>query len=142
MRTSLKRRAHGYTFAEVLVASAILGLAIGAGVKLIATMMIQEETSYHQAVAMNLQDNAARAWQLGLSPAEVTAILPSTTDNSNLANCLVPSGTNAVSFGTAGTTTLANTMGTLENISCSITLSFINSNTRTNTVQVYRPSIR
>jgi type II secretory pathway pseudopilin PulG len=140
----MKRKKNlGYTFAEVMVASGILGLAIGGSVRLVATMAMQEEASNDTAIALNLQDNAARLWQLGLTPAEVNNLLPIVTNNNDLAGAVTPTGTNSVTFGTAGTTTLANSMGTLENISCTINIPRLGTGTnRANVVQVYRPTIR
>lgn len=136
----------GYSFAEVLVASALLGLAIGGAVSLTATMTTQNAASLSSAVAQNYQDNASRVWQLGLTPAEVLAVMPHVTDNADLQNAIVPTGTapgSQVSFGTAGTTTLANSMGTLENVPCTLTLRNPTGGTnRTLTLQVYRPTIR
>ena len=138
-----RRTTRGYTFVEVLVASGIVGMAIGGAVRLVATMQVHEEAANDVAVALNLQDNAARLWQLGLTPTEVNNILPITTNNNDLAGSIVPYGTNSVSFGTAGTTTLANSMGTLENITCDVTIPNLGGGAnRTSTVQTNRPSIR
>lgn len=138
--------ARGYSFAEVLVASALIGLAIGGAVSLSATMNTQTVSAFTGAVAQNYQDNAARLWQLGLTPAEALAVMPHVTDNADLAGAIVPSGTapgSQVSFGTAGTTTLANSMGTLESIPCTMTIrNPAGAANRTLTLQVYRPTIR
>jgi hypothetical protein len=136
----------GYSFAEVLVASALLGLMIGGAVSLSATMNIQHVAASAGTMGQNYQDNAARLWQLGLSPTEVLAVMPHVTDNSSLQNAIVPAGTGAgvqVTFGTAGTATLANNMGTLESVPCSISIrNPVGAANRTITVQVYRPTIR
>jgi Tfp pilus assembly protein PilV len=136
----------GYSFAEVLVASALLGLAIGGAVSLTATMTTQTAAAFTSAAAQNYQDNASRVWQLGLSPAETLAVMPHVTDNADLQSAIVPAGTapgSQVSFGTAATTTLANSMGTLESIPCTLTLrNPIGAANRALTLQVYRPTIR
>jgi hypothetical protein len=136
----------GYSFAEVLVASALLGLMIGGAVSLSATMNLQHASATAGAVAQNYHDNAGRLWQLGLSSTEVLAVLPHVTDNADLQNAIVPTGTSPgsqVSFGVTGTTTLANSMGTLENVSCTVTLrNPVGGTNRTSTLQIYRPTIR
>ena len=137
-----RRSTSGYSFPEVLMASAIIGMAIGAAVKLVANMNIQEETGNHTAVALNLQDNGGRLWQLGLAPTEVTNALPITQDNMSLTDCIVPASGLTVSFGNDGDTTLTNNMGTLEGINCNITISYLEGASRLNTVQLYRPTIR
>lgn len=68
----------GYTLIEVLTAAIIVGVGMTAAVSMSSTMMMQEELSWRVAVAMNYQENSCRLWQLGLSPAEVTAVMPST----------------------------------------------------------------
>ena len=141
---SLKnKKRKGYTFAEVLISSALIGVAIGASVQLMATMNMQEEASTDTAIALNLQDNAARLWQLGLSPTDVYSVLPSTLNNDDLAGAVTPSSTNSVAFGSATTSTLANSMGTMESIPCTVNIPILNTGTnRANLVQVYRPSLR
>ena len=133
----------GYSFAEVLVASALLGLALGGAVTLTATLNTQHSVAFQAAVAQNYADNAALLWQLGLSPAEVLEVMPGTADNLDLQGAITPSGANQVTFGTAGTTTLANSMGTLENITCSVVIRGPTATSnRTLTLQAYRPTFR
>lgn len=133
------RRPRGYTFAEVLVASALLGMLIGGAVSLVATMQLQERAAHSGTVSLNLQNNAATLWQLGLSTTEVFTILPTITNNEFLDGSLVTSSGNPVAFGTQANTTLANGMGTLETITCTVTLrdprASIN---RSSTMQVHR----
>jgi len=138
------RKKNGYTFAEVLMAAGLLGVMIGGTVRLIGTMNIVESTAGNGAVGMNLLDTAAKLWQLGLSPAEALSVLPITTNNEILDRSIVADGSgNSVTFGTAGTTTLPNSMGTLENITISVTVEDPQgANNRTSTVTVYRPTSR
>lgn len=154
----MKRRlTRGYSFAEVLVASGIIGLAMGGAVKLIATMQIQEEAAREVSVALNLQENAARLWQLGLSPATINGILPVTQTtagavvNDDLARCAgIYTDSNAdgfpdtISFGTLANYTAANSMGSLDSITCTITINnpINGAAAQTNTMQLYRPTIR
>jgi Tfp pilus assembly protein PilV len=136
----------GYSFVEVLMASALLGLSIGGAISLSATMNVQHASASAGTIAQNFQDNAARLWQLGMSPTETLAVLPHVADNARLQDAIVPTGTGAgvqISFGTAGITTLADSMGTLENVPCTVTIrNPVGGADRTNTVQVYRPTIR
>jgi hypothetical protein len=106
-------------------------------------MNLQERAANNYTVALNMQDNAAHLWQLGLTPATAYAILPKTTDNNDLADALVPSSGNSVSFGTAGSVVLSNSMGTLETIPCTLTiLNPTGNSNRSQTVTVCRPSYR
>jgi hypothetical protein len=138
------RRKNGYTFAEVLMAAALLGVIIGGAVRLLGTMNITETSARGNSVAVNLLDAAAKLWQLGLTPAEVKSVLPITTNNEILDRCIVADGSgNTVTFGSASTTTLANSMGTLESITISVTTEDPqNTNNTTTSATVYRPTSR
>ena len=138
------RSARGYSFAEVLVASALIGLAIGGAVSVSASLNLQNEAARTTAAALNLQDCAARLWQLGLSADECNAIIPQTQNNERLDAVVIVSGSvNSVLWGTPTTTTLANSMGTLEQVTCSLTLrNPTGGANRTTTVNVYRPTLR
>jgi hypothetical protein len=137
-------RKNGYTIAEVLMAAGLLGIMIGGAVRLLGTMNILENTSKNITVGMNILENAATLWQLGLTPTEVLSVLPTTTNNDGLNLCVIADGSgNTVTFGTAGTTTLANSMGTLENITISVNVEDPQgTNNRTQSVTVYRPTSR
>ncbi len=138
------RRKNGYTFAEVLMAAGLLGIMIGGTVRLIGTMNISETAAASGAVGMNILDNTAKLWQLGLTPAEVLSVLPTSTNNEILDKAVVVDGSgNTVTFGTAGTTNLASSMGTLENITISINVEDPQgTNNRTSTATIYRPTSR
>ena len=75
----------GYTLIEVLFAVGILLIGVAAAAALGLALSTQEEISWKTAVAMNHQEQAARLWQLGLSPTESTALLPETAIVSSLA---------------------------------------------------------
>ncbi|HSJ04654.1 MAG: prepilin-type N-terminal cleavage/methylation domain-containing protein [Verrucomicrobium sp.] len=141
-----KRRPNGYSLIEVLVASALVGVVISATVSLAGTMNLQGETAEINSVAINYQDNAARLWQLGLTPAEVLTLMPHVTNNVILENMIVPYGTapgSQVSFTGEGTTTLSNSMGTVEDVNCAVTIrNPVSTTHRELAVDVYRPSIR
>ena len=66
----------GYTLVEALVAAAILIIAIAAAVTLTLTMTAQEESNHEFSRAINFQEQAARLYQLGLSPTAISQILP------------------------------------------------------------------
>jgi prepilin-type N-terminal cleavage/methylation domain-containing protein len=134
----------GYTLVEVLVASAILGLAMGAAGSLAGTMNIQEEVARVNAVGTNYADNAAALWQLGQSEASIQALTPTVTDNPDLSDAIVPPASGQqVSFTSAGTYTLANSMGTVDKILINVTIKNPTTTTnRVHTVQPYFPQIR
>jgi prepilin-type N-terminal cleavage/methylation domain-containing protein len=137
------RRRSGYTLAEVLVASALIGTAMGGAIRLSATMNVQNESARATAAALTLQDSAIRLWQLGLSSTECNAILPQAQNNERLARAVVSSSGNAVTWGAATNVTLPNSMGTVEEIDNTLTLRNPAGGTnRTNLVDAYRPTIR
>jgi hypothetical protein len=104
---------------------------------------VQESASRAGAVALNIQFCAARLWQIGLSPTEVLSVLPTATNNEFVDGATVAYSGNTVSFGTATTSTLSNSMGTLETIPVSVTIEDPQGyNNRANTVQVYRSQLR
>jgi prepilin-type N-terminal cleavage/methylation domain-containing protein len=142
-KAATPRRRAGYTLAEVLVASALVGLAMGGAVALSATMNMQSETATTVAAALSMQDSASRLWQLGLSSTECNAILPQAQNNNRLARAVVSSGGNALTWGTVTTVTLPNSMGSVEEIDSTLTIRNPAGGTdRTNVIQVYRPTIR
>lgn len=103
------RRLAAYTLIEVLVAATIVGVAVSAAVSMSATMNLQEELSWRVSVALNYQENACRLWQFGLSPAEITAVMPSTAGNPFLNEVLE---TGAIT--SASTITNNSTLGVME----------------------------
>lgn len=77
------RRTAGYSLVEVLVASGILALGIGAACVMSLMMVTQEEMNHRMARNLNLQENAARMYQLGLNPADISGangLLPGSSD--------------------------------------------------------------
>ncbi len=69
------RRA-AYSLAEVLVAAGLIAVAIGAAVSLSFATTSQEEAGARVARGLNVAENAARLYRLGLSGAEVIRLLP------------------------------------------------------------------
>ncbi len=65
-----------YSLIEVLIAAAILVIGISAAAILANALLVQEESNGFALRAFNTQEQAARLWQLGLSPATITNILP------------------------------------------------------------------
>ncbi|MDZ4286536.1 MAG: prepilin-type N-terminal cleavage/methylation domain-containing protein [Prosthecobacter sp.] len=94
-----RRFARAYTLVEVLAASAVVAVGMTAAVSLSATLMIQEEMAWRVAVTRNYQENMARLWQLGLSPADVTALMP-TQAASPLLNQMMNGSPTVVETGT------------------------------------------
>lgn len=125
----------GYTLVETLVASGILLVAIGAAVSLAVTMTAFEEGNAKVSRAFNYQEQAARLYQLGFTPDEITGLLP--------AESAVGSQqftTNSVTIANLGTVETA-TLQMVYQSGATITSSTAGVN-QTNTVTVVRPSIR
>lgn len=79
-----RRARAGYTLIEVLAAAAIVSMGATAMVSLSATLMLQEEMATRVAVTRNYQECMVRLWQLGISPVQVTALMPSQDHNAVL----------------------------------------------------------
>jgi len=135
-------RLHAYSLIEVLIASGILLTGIAAIAMMANTMFLQEEANGRITRGLNLQEQAATLWQLGLSPATITNILPERCLASN------PPGTDAVNL---TFTTNANITGLGSSIVESVNLNIVfHSATaadgtlvyQSNTVTVVRPSTR
>jgi prepilin-type N-terminal cleavage/methylation domain-containing protein len=136
-------RRRGYTLVEVLLASALLGLAMGGAVSLTSTMNVQNDTAKRNAVALNYQECAARLWQLGLSATECDSILPKVQNNQRLGDALVPSSGNSVTWSAVSSVSMPNSMGALEKIDNTVTIcNPVGGANRTSVVSAYRPSIR
>ena len=67
---------HGYSLIEVLIAAGILLTGIAAAAMMAHTMFLQTQDNGRVTRAINLQEQAATLWQLGLDPDTVTNILP------------------------------------------------------------------
>jgi len=77
------RRLRGYTLVEVLVASSILAMGVSAACVLSLAMVTQEEMTHRVERATSLHENAARLFQLGLPPDDISGtngILPANDD--------------------------------------------------------------
>ncbi|HEY1051877.1 MAG TPA: hypothetical protein VGE39_19030 [Prosthecobacter sp.] len=106
---------------EVLAAAAIVSMGATAMVSLSATLMLQEEMANRVAVTRNYQECMVRLWQLGLSPVQITALMPSQDQNAVLQQALqgtpalvqtgitnVPSNLGSFAMETARCTTVVN----------------------------------
>ncbi len=138
------RSSKGYTFIEVLFASALLGVILGGAVKFVGTLNTSDAMARGGAVGITYLENAAKLWQLGLSPAEVLSVMPSATDNEFVGAAVIQdASSNVVTFGTASTTTLANISSTLDTIPISAVVADPQGlNNRTITVTAHRPQAR
>lgn len=80
--TRLARKA--YTLVEALIAAAILVIGVAAAASLALSMVAQEEANSRVMRAINLQEQATRLYQLGLSSSTITAILPADSGVSSI----------------------------------------------------------
>lgn len=78
MKTSIQKRVAtaGYTLLEVAVASSILMIGVGAACILSLTMVKQGEAHLRVSRAVNIMENAAHLYHLGIDPAEIVNLLP------------------------------------------------------------------
>lgn len=74
--TVSRLRSRGYTLIEALVASVILMIGISGASSLTLALITQDEMSQRTAIALNTQESAAELFRLGLSAAEIGALLP------------------------------------------------------------------
>lgn len=134
------RTAHGYTLIEVLASAVIIGIAVSASLSMTSTMVTQEEMSWRTTVALNYQENSARLWQLGLTPFEVSSLMPGTAGNPLLQSILASTGT-ITELGTVD----ADGIGALEQATHQLQINNAASATvpgESPDVSVYRPSVR
>jgi len=143
----------GYTFAEVLVASAIIGLVIGSAVSMAGTMNMQIESSRLSAIGINYAENAARLLQLGQTPDVVQSLLPTVNHtngtaapNPDLSAAIIPvSNGIQVTFAATEAITMANTMGTVDKVNVSVTIRNLAGGTspnRTYTISTVSPQLK
>ena len=103
-------RRGGYTLVEVLLASSVLVMGIAAACILSLAMTTQEEMNHRLARGLNVQENAARLWQLGIAESSIFgtgSILPANPD---------------VEFATAPVTTTMTGIGDVSGITVTATL--------------------
>jgi len=68
--------ARAYSLIEVLIAGGVLLMGISAAALMAHALLVQEESGGFALRAFNAQEQAARLWQLGLSPTTITNIFP------------------------------------------------------------------
>ena len=131
-----------YSLIEVLIAAGILLTGIAAVAMMAHTMFLQEEANGRVTRALNLQEQAATLWQLGLESHTVTEVLPEKCATNN------PPGADAVylTFSTNANITALGP-GVVESINLGIVFhsaTRANGNLiyQSNTVTVVRPSTR
>lgn len=138
----MKRRLNnaGYTLVEVLAAAVIIGVSMSAAVSLSSTMKMQEEMSWRVTVTSNYQENAVRLWQLGQTPSDVLALMPSPAGNPLLNEIL---DTNLTT--TPQVTANKGGLGVMESAVSTVQVAApgaVNGTGTTTTVNGYRPSMR
>lgn len=126
MKTISQKRS-AYTLIEVLVAGGILVMGIAAASSLAMTMVAQEKSNARIEEAFNMQEQAGRLYQLGLSPGAITGeLLPYRASEITL------------TFQNAGTTNVGG-VAAMETIECVLVC---DGDGRTNSVTLFRPTTR
>jgi Tfp pilus assembly protein PilV len=137
----LGRSRGGYSLVEVIIAGFLLVIAISGAAILARTIAVNEESNTVVARAINTQEQAARLYALGLSPTQITNILPEVFTT----NTAPAEQTLNLSFATTNTT--ITNVGVLE-AAVSTLIYPVGQNAngvalfRTNIINIVRPSIR
>ena len=141
MKTVSFRRV-GYSLVEVLVGGAILAVAILAAALLASAILVNQENDGKTLRALNVQEQYAKLFQLGLDHSTITNILPENVVSSS------PPGNGGIAFGITGPANVTVTGAGLMSV-CTNTMVFhagtdANGNLSyvTNIVVIARPSIR
>ncbi len=136
----LKSR-RGYSLVEVIIAGFLLVIAISAAAILARSITLNEEANTSVAKAINTQEQAAKLYSLGLTPAAITNILPEVFTT----NTAPAEQTLNLSFQLTNTT--ITNVGVLETAVCTLIYP-VGQNAqgtsmfRTNVINIVRPSIR
>jgi len=132
---------HGYTLIEVLAASAVIAVGMTAAVSLSSSLMLQEELAWRVAVTRNHQENMARLWQLGLTPAEVTALMPAQSANP-LLNQMINGNPVLVETGITNPSSLGTMQAAAVTAAVNISQNpLVESQGASLTLSIYRPSL-
>jgi len=134
-----------YSLIEVLVAAGVLLIAVAAAGALALATVTQEETSARVARCLNLHEQAARLYQLGLAPSTITSILP--VDPATISLVFTTQSLPITNLGTVEQATTTLTFLTTPQAAAWTAGSWTSgesSNTarRTSTLTVIRPSLR
>jgi len=148
MTTRATKHRCAYTLVEAVIAISLLAIAIAGATMLARTILIQREASNQTAKMLNVQEQSARLFQLGLSSTTITNILPETCVSGSPANSKEISL--SFSIATANVTVsigAGNVNATLEqatNTAIFTTTTDTSGSTamRTNRILTVRPSIR
>jgi Tfp pilus assembly protein PilV len=132
---------HGYSLVEVIIAGFLLVIAIAGAAVLARTIAVNEESNTVVTRAINTQEQAARLYSLGLTPTQITNILPEVFTT----NAVPADQTLNLSFTT--TNTNITNVGVLETAISTLIYPVgqdANGNAivRTNVINIVRPSIR
>lgn len=131
----------GYTLMEVVASAAFVAVGMAGAVSLAGSMMVQQEMTWRVAVGRNYQENMARLWQLGLSPGEVMALIPSASGNPKLSEVV---GTTPTITATGQVNVSA--LGLMDAAVCSFTINTNNvtgaGTGGTNQISVFRPTLK
>ena len=111
-RRSFTRRSGGYSLVEVLVASGILAMGISAACVMSLMMVTQEEMNHRMARNLNLQENAARLYQIGLNEGDITGGTGLVPGSSDLTLTFTEATVNLTGVGTVPAKTLRATINT------------------------------
>ena len=76
MKTRPIQKKNGYSLVEILVTASIMMVAVAAACVMTLVTIGQEEGGTRAARALNYFENAMRLYQLGLTPAEIEAVIP------------------------------------------------------------------
>jgi|GEM_PF-845109 len=85
-----------YSLVEVLIGGAILAFAVAAASMLAAAILVNQENDGRTLRALNVQEQYAKLYQLGLDHGAITNILPEAVSTAN------PPGTNGLFFSMNG----------------------------------------
>lgn len=133
-----------YSLVEAIIAGFLLVIAISAAAVLAHTITANEESNTAVARAINTQEQAARLYSLGMSPTQITNILPEvfTTSETPAVRTLNLSFTNIANTNIANVGTLETADSIIifpvgQNIDSAAAMQY-----RANTNNLVRPSIR
>ena len=130
-----------YTLVEVLIAGSLLLIGIASAALLANSFFLQEEANAKITRAINLQEQAAHLYHLGLTPSTITNVLPEQCVASD------PPGNDKFFFQFTTTTNTISGVGTVESGTCRLVFPAARQRDgtivyATNDITVVRPTIR